>query len=173
MNNQKDLALLEAGLFETHFILVANVVGVPMELWDCFREKLFEARNDGYACQRVAEKYFALFDFQWPEGLAALQADGKRGTHKQLCRMFFYRIYRPVMGEVYKQRALLSDPALFPYIQLRRGPALNDCPIHKDHFDKLLTRNDPIFDTEFHIHPDCMCFLLNISKYQLDKMGEK
>jgi len=151
-------------LFKGYFNRYADQAGVPLQLRNGFCAELFSVRNNPQAGQRVAEKYFSQYPFNWPQGTEDLKKEGKKGTYKQHCRLFAGKVCGGDISAQSRIQTLSASSKFFPYVKIRSGPAENPCPIHSKYFDKSISRNHPALQTEFGEHPDCKCWIQNVRK---------
>ncbi|GEM_PF-5252664 len=70
-----------------------------------------------------------------------------------------------------KKRAV--DPRLLPYIKINSGCDEKLCPVHAEYFDKFLPHGHPAMYSEFRKHPDCQCWMQNISEAQYQRECKK
>jgi len=159
--------------FKTFFARYANEAGVPQEIRETFCAELFDARNDPQAGQRVAEKHFATYEFNWPRGTEELSQKGKKGTYKQHCRLFARKISSRTMSQHNHASKRAANPHFFPYAKIEPGPSLNLCPVHSKYFGKFLPHGDPALNSQFREHPDCKCWIQIVTRSEYDAAQKK
>lgn len=158
--------------YQKNFDRLAEQASVPEELREAFCLELFNARNSPQDGQRVAEKYFAMWDFSWPEGTELLKADGKRGTYKQHCRLFAQKIAQKTQKANNLTRKRNVNSSVFPYLRLCLGPSRKPCPLHSQ-FEGLLLEQNHDFWNHFEMtqggHEHCKCSVQIVTKRQYEE----
>lgn len=154
-------------LFNAAFEKVCNEFAIPITLHKKIHKVILKNQND----PRTASKMVAeILPFNWVhESISPiLLGENKNDFSKEHVSFFVSRIVR--IHRIYEQwERIQRTKKTLPYLLLSRGTTLQNCPVHKDDYDKIFSVDDEYLITHpIAEHLICSCTIRGMTDLELN-----
>lgn len=154
-------------LFNAAFEKVCNEFAIPITLHKKIHKVILKNLNDS----RTASKMVAdILPFNWKHELISpcLLGENKQDYSKEHISFLVSRIVK--LNRIYEQwERIKKTKKTLPNLLLSRGTTLQDCPVHKDDYDKIFAVDDEYWITHpIAEHLICRCTIRVMTDFELN-----